>query len=55
MSSDLLEACSENRLKEALRLLSTASLEDVNYREDMVPDSNVVIVQYYYSHSFVIY
>ena len=33
MSSDLYDACNNNRVEEATRLLATASTADVNYRD----------------------
>ena len=35
MSSDLYNACEYNRVKEAFRLLATASSDDVNYRHEV--------------------
>ena len=58
MSRDLYNACYHNRVGEAMRLLSTASYADVNYRHDMVlVDINCINInnrtQYY--HDGVLY
>ena len=53
MSSDLFYACNYNNMEEAMRLLSTASYADVNYRHDgVLVDINCINInnrtQYYY-------
>ena len=42
MSSDLFNACANNNMEEAMRLLTTASNADVNYRHEVLVDINCI-------------
>ena len=42
MSSDLYEACLNNRVEEAKRLLATASAADVNYHHVVLYNMNCI-------------
>ena len=45
MSSGLFNACHSNNMEEAMRLLSTASYADVNYRYEVLVDMKCINIQ----------